>query len=122
MGKPLHTDFRLEEAPVAEPGDGEMLLAVRYLSLDPYMRGRMDDRKSYSPPTPVGGVMLLELHAGPDRHVRDTQLRGRRATSSRRWAEMLLWHTNLKASGMPVAALTAVAMSFSAFAWVRLLR
>ncbi|WP_426437097.1 NADP-dependent oxidoreductase [Bradyrhizobium genosp. P] len=62
-GKPLHTDFRLEEAPVAEPGDGEMLLSVRYLSLDPYMRGRMDDRKSYSPPTPVGGVMEGEVVA-----------------------------------------------------------
>jgi NADPH-dependent curcumin reductase len=56
-GKPLPEDFRLEETPIPEPGNGEMLLAVRYLSLDPYMRGRMDDRRSYSPPTPVGDVM-----------------------------------------------------------------
>lgn len=62
-GKPLPTDFRLEEVPLAELRDGQMRLAVRYLSLDPYMRGRMDDRKSYSPPTPVGGVMEGEVIA-----------------------------------------------------------
>jgi NADPH-dependent curcumin reductase len=62
-GKPLPTDFRLEETPVPEPGDGEILLGVRYLSLDPYMRGRMNDRKSYSPPTPIGGVMEGEVVA-----------------------------------------------------------
>jgi NADPH-dependent curcumin reductase CurA len=46
------SDFRLEEAERPTPGPGEMLLKVRYLSLDPYMRGRMDDRKSYAEPTP----------------------------------------------------------------------
>jgi hypothetical protein len=46
------SDFRLEEAEMPTPGPGEMLLKVRYLSLDPYMRGRMDDRKSYAEPTP----------------------------------------------------------------------
>ncbi|HEY4162116.1 MAG TPA: NADP-dependent oxidoreductase [Dongiaceae bacterium] len=39
------------------PGDGEVLLAIRYLSLDPYMRGRMDDAKSYSKPTAIGQEM-----------------------------------------------------------------
>ena len=62
-GKPTAADFRLEEAPLAAPGDGEVLLAVRHLSLDPYMRGKMDDRKSYSPPTPIGGVMEGEVVA-----------------------------------------------------------
>lgn len=56
-GIPKSTDFREEEVAVPEPGDGEVLLATNYLSLDPYMRGRMDDRKSYSTPTPIGGVM-----------------------------------------------------------------
>ena len=63
IGKPTAANFRLEETPVAAPRDGEMLLAIRYLSLDPYMRGRMDDRRSYSPPTPVGGVMEGEAVA-----------------------------------------------------------
>src|SRR5262249_2869704 len=49
--------FRLEEAPVPGPKDGEVLLNVQYLSLDPYMRGRMDDRKSYAKPTAIGEVM-----------------------------------------------------------------
>ncbi|MEC5406522.1 NADP-dependent oxidoreductase [Paraburkholderia sp. MPAMCS5] len=62
-GTPKSTDFRLEEVAVPEPGDGEVLLATRYLSLDPYMRGRMDDRKSYAAPTPVGGVMEGEVVA-----------------------------------------------------------
>ena len=39
---------------------GQILLRVRYLSLDPYMRGRMDDRKSYAKPVPLGGVMKSE--------------------------------------------------------------
>ncbi len=50
-------DFRLEPAPVPKPGPGELLLELRYLSLDPYMRGRMDDRKSYAAATPLGAVM-----------------------------------------------------------------
>jgi NADPH-dependent curcumin reductase len=54
------SDFRLEEAEMPTPSPGEMLLKVRYLSLDPYMRGRMDDRKSYAEPTSLGGVMPAE--------------------------------------------------------------
>jgi NADPH-dependent curcumin reductase CurA len=46
--KPRLTDFRLEETQVPTLGAGELLLEVQYLSLDPYMRGRMDDRKSYA--------------------------------------------------------------------------
>ena len=40
-----------------EAGERQLLLAVQYLSLDPYMRGRMSDAKSYAPSTPIGGVM-----------------------------------------------------------------
>jgi NADPH-dependent curcumin reductase CurA len=57
QGKPKLTDFRLEETAVPTPGPGQVLLRVQYLSLDPYMRGRMDDRESYATPTPLGGVM-----------------------------------------------------------------
>ena len=57
QGKPRLTDFRLEESATPAPGPGQVLLRVQYLSLDPYMRGRMDDRESYAPPTPLGGVM-----------------------------------------------------------------
>src|SRR6516164_7164406 len=57
QGKPRLTDFRLEETAIPTPGPGQILLQVQYLSLDPYMRGRMDDRESYAAPTPLGDVM-----------------------------------------------------------------
>ena len=57
QGRPKPSDFRLEETAIPMPSAGQVLLRVQYLSLDPYMRGRMDDRKSYAKPVPVGGVM-----------------------------------------------------------------
>jgi NADPH-dependent curcumin reductase len=57
QGKPQLTDFRLEETAIPTPTAGQALLRVQYLSLDPYMRGRMDDRKSYAKPVPLGAVM-----------------------------------------------------------------
>jgi len=56
-GAPKPDDFRLETADVPTPGDGEVLVRVHYMSLDPYMRGRMDDAKSYAQPVPIGGLM-----------------------------------------------------------------
>jgi NADPH-dependent curcumin reductase CurA len=56
-GHPVPDNFRLEEIPMPAPGPDEMLIRVIWLSLDPYMRGRMDDAKSYSAPTPIGGTM-----------------------------------------------------------------
>jgi NADPH-dependent curcumin reductase len=56
-GEPVAEDFRLERTPVPEPGAGEVLLRSRYLSLDPYMRGRMNDARSYVPPVAVGAPM-----------------------------------------------------------------
>jgi len=50
-------NFRLVETPVPEIGDGEVLVRNHYLSLDPYMRGRMDDAKSYAAPQPLNAVM-----------------------------------------------------------------
>lgn len=49
--------FRLEELAVPVPDAGQMLLRADYLSLDPYMRGRMNDAPSYAPPVDIGGVM-----------------------------------------------------------------
>jgi len=62
-GIPRTTDFRLEEAPVAPVGEGQVSLHVQYLSLDPYMRGRMEDRKSYATPVEIGEVMRGETVA-----------------------------------------------------------
>lgn len=57
-GAPVPENFRLEEDEVATPGEGQILLRTVYLSLDPYMRGRMSDEPSYSPPVEIGGVMV----------------------------------------------------------------
>ena len=50
-------NFRLEEVPVPKPGPGQILVKQLYQSLDPYMRGRMNDGPSYAPPVPIHGVM-----------------------------------------------------------------
>jgi NADPH:quinone reductase len=57
-GVPSESDFRLVESPVPAPKDGELLMRSLYLSVDPYMRGRMRDAKSYAPPVEIGGVMV----------------------------------------------------------------
>lgn len=57
-GEPTGENFRLEEGEVASPGPGQLLLRTVFLSLDPYMRGRMSDAPSYSPPVAVGAVMV----------------------------------------------------------------
>jgi NADPH-dependent curcumin reductase CurA len=56
-GRPGPEHFRLEEHPVPAPGEGEVLLQTVFLSLDPYMRGRMSTAKSYAKPVEVGAVM-----------------------------------------------------------------
>lgn len=57
-GEPTADTLRLETAPIPTPGPGEMLLRTVYLSLDPYMRGRMSDAPSYAAPVEIGGVMV----------------------------------------------------------------
>jgi NADPH-dependent curcumin reductase len=59
-GLPPPDNFRLEDKPMPELPAGGLLLRVLYLSLDPYMRGRMDDRKSYAEPAGIGEVMSGE--------------------------------------------------------------
>ncbi len=56
-GAPKPSDFDLTETPMPAPGGGEFLCRTIYLSLDPYMRGRMNDGASYAQPVPIGGVM-----------------------------------------------------------------
>ena len=57
-GAVVEDDFRIEESEVAPLGDGQVLTRVHYLSLDPYMRGRMDDARSYAAPQPLNEVMI----------------------------------------------------------------
>lgn len=57
VGAPSAANFSLETAEIPQPAAGQVLVAVSHMSLDPYMRGRMDDAKSYAAPVPVGGTM-----------------------------------------------------------------
>ncbi len=56
-GRPILGDFRLEEVPLPEPAAGELLCRTIYLSLDPYMRGRMSEGPSYARPVALGEIM-----------------------------------------------------------------
>lgn len=58
VGAPVDSNFRLENVDKPTPAEGEMLLRSVYLSLDPYMRGRMSDAKSYADPVALGEVMV----------------------------------------------------------------
>ena len=57
-GAPTVDNFALQTAPVPELDDGQVLVQHRFLSLDPYMRGRMSEAKSYAAPQKLGEVML----------------------------------------------------------------
>lgn len=76
-GAPTAEDFRLEQVDVPRPADGQVLLRTLYLSLDPYMRGRMSDAPSYAPPVALGEVMVggtvsrVEASRHPDFEVGD---------------------------------------------------
>jgi len=58
VGAPRESDLRFEEADIPALREGELLLEAQWLSLDPYMRGRMSDDKSYAAPIPIGGVIV----------------------------------------------------------------
>ena len=93
-GKPQLSDFRLEETEVPAPASGQLLLAVQYLSLDPYMRGRMDDRKSYAKPLQLGDVRTRadcrrrQLSGVSLRDYGIFLRRGTDGSQTRRWREM----------------------------------
>ncbi len=57
VGLPKPSDWTYAEEPVREPGDGEVLVKIEYVSLDPAMRGWMNDGRSYIPPVGIGEVM-----------------------------------------------------------------
>ena len=60
VGWVKESDFRIVETPVPTPGDGQVLVKNLYLSLDPYMRGRMNDARSYAAKVEIGDLMTGE--------------------------------------------------------------
>ena len=61
QGVPTPENFRLETSAVPEPGEGQVVFQTLFLSLDPYMRGRMSDAASYAKPVGIGAVMEGEV-------------------------------------------------------------
>src|SRR5258708_24762896 len=57
-GIPEEANFKLIESPMPEVKDGEFLARAMYLSVDPYMRGRISQAKSYAAPVEIGGLMV----------------------------------------------------------------
>ncbi|WP_462159636.1 NADP-dependent oxidoreductase [Pseudoalteromonas sp. GB56] len=58
VGEPTADNYRLQEVEIPKPQQGEMLVRTVYMSLDPYMRGRMDDVESYAEPVAIDEVMF----------------------------------------------------------------
>src|ERR1700736_3598516 len=56
-GMPTTADFDVADGPMQDPGDGEVLVRGIYLSLDPYMRGRISGGRSYAKPVDIGALM-----------------------------------------------------------------
>jgi len=57
-GAPEESNFKIESNPIPKPQQGQLLLRTIFLSLDPYMRGRMSDAESYADPVKLGDVMV----------------------------------------------------------------
>ena len=80
IGPPTSQNFRLEETSIPTVSTGQVLLRTQYLSLDPYMRGRMSDGPSYAASMSIGDVMVggtvsrIEVSSHPDYKVGDMVL------------------------------------------------
>jgi NADPH-dependent curcumin reductase CurA len=74
VGAVTESNFRVDESPIPRPGEGEVLVKNLWLSLDPYMRGRMSDAKSYVKGVDIGEVMVGQT-AGEVVESRHPQLR-----------------------------------------------
>ncbi|HEY2651245.1 MAG TPA: NADP-dependent oxidoreductase [Solirubrobacteraceae bacterium] len=76
-GEPKPSDFRLVDADVPDPGPGQLLVRNHWISVDPYMRGRMNDVKSYVPPfaldAPMDGAAVGQVVASGDERFSEGQ-------------------------------------------------
>lgn len=95
QGMPTKADFEFVEKEISSPGENEVLLRTLYLSVDPYMRGRMNDVKSYIAPfelnKPITGGVLAEVVDSRS----DTFKQGDIVTGNLRWAEYQLVNEKL---------------------------
>ena len=83
----LTSDFTLDTVPLPQPGEGQVLLRTLYLSLDPYMRGRMSAARSYAPPAELGAVMTGEVVAEVIESCADGLKQGDKVLAYAGWQE-----------------------------------
>jgi len=119
-GTPVDADFAVVEVPVRALDDGEVLVRNTFLSVDPYMRGRMNDVKSYSPPFQLhqpmdgGAIGVVEQVGGPV-----TDEAGRAVVKGDTVLHQLGWRT---LSALPASATRVVDTDFApAQAWLGVL-
>lgn len=124
QGTPTVNDFRLVAADQPKPAEGELLLKTRYLSLDPYMRGRMSDAPSYAPSLQIGEVIVggtvSEVVASRNPHFSIGEL----VLSANGWQEYALSDGSqlMKVSDLPEASYALSLMGMPGFtAWYGLL-
>ena len=89
-GAPTENTLRLEKADVPSPQEGEMLLRTEFLSIDPYMRGRMSDAPSYAPPVAIGEVMVGGTVAQVELSKLDGFKKGEWVLSANGWQDYAL--------------------------------
>ena len=116
QGEPTKANFDVVDAPMPEPKDGEFLSRTIYLSLDPYMRGRMSARPSPMPPVELGEPMVGGT-VGAGGQV-DAIRSSRTATSSLGYCGLAelrrLQRHHVDASSIPTAAPLSAALACSA--------
>lgn len=126
VGMPNLDNFEMATITLPDPGDGELLVQNRWMSVDPYMRGRMIDRKSYVPPFEVGKV----LEGGAVGEVVQSNnpdfAKGDLVLSMNGWREFYLSDGNglqkLQTFGLPEQAFLGVAGMPGLTAWGGLLK
>jgi NADPH-dependent curcumin reductase CurA len=89
-GRATLSCFRLEQVPIPPLRDGELLLRTLWLSLDPYMRGRMNDAPSYAPPVAIGEVMTGGTVARVERSLNAAYSAGDLVVAHSGWQEFAI--------------------------------
>jgi len=90
QGRATLSCFRLEQVPIPPLRDGELLLRTLWLSLDPYMRGRMNDAPSYAPPVAIGEVMTGGTVACVERSLNAAYSTGDLVVAHSGWQEFAI--------------------------------
>jgi NADPH-dependent curcumin reductase len=90
QGRATLSCFRLEQVPIPPLRDGELLLRTLWLSLDPYMRGRMNDAPSYAPPVAIGEVMTGGTVARVERSLNAAYSAGDLVVAHSGWQEFAI--------------------------------